>query len=407
MFEGDTQNPKIMRILCSEWEKMGHRVIRFYPCSSQESYLKQMDNKDTYPFYLPVMSKYDVILQQFVLNRHSLFGMIKTVFRHPIFVFEYLIRRISLIDNYLGKSGIIEKEIIKACNSNDFDLIVVGSNPFFLVQGVSKVSCQPLKVWFQMDPHSNNGMIRKNKLNRESKAERFVYNHMDKIFVQPNAYSEIINKYDSNITKKVLPTNFPLINPDIQVMENKSYFQNSTINCVYSGALMMPIRRPEYMFNLFSHFENKSINLYVWSNNLSDKKRDEMISLMPDNVSYCGSLSQNEMQSVLAGADCLVNLGNTVSNQLPSKLLDYISFRKPIINIYKNGNCPTIDLISKYPLAISISESEDVSEAASKVENFIINSIGNSVDARIVCNNYHDYLPEVVANYVLIKTENR
>ena len=401
MFEGDTQNPKIMRILCAEWERMGHRVVRFYPCSSKESYYDLLNNKDFYPFYLPVMSKYDIILRQLALNKNKIISLFLTIFKHPVFVFEYIIRRIKLFDDTFGKPGIIKREINKACKKNDYDLIIVGSNPFFLAHGVSKATCHPLKVWFQMDPHSNNGMIRKNKLNHETKSEFYVYKHMDKVFVQPNAYSEIVDKYDESITKKVIPTRFPLVNPYVQVKSNKSYFEKNTINCVYSGALMMPIRRPEYMFNLFSKLSSKKIHLYVWSSNLTDKRREEMISLMPSNVTYCGSLPQQEMQCVLAGADFLVSLGNTVTNQLPSKILDYISLRKPIINIYKTENCPTRSIISDYPLGLNISEKEDISEAAFRLESFIGDSIGDLVDPQIVCENFHDYLPINVADYVL------
>ena len=403
MFEGVTQNPKIMRILCAEFERMGHQVIRFFPCSNREVFSDHLKCKNDYAVYMPLLSKYDSILRQLVLNRRSFSALLKILIKHPFFIFEYLIRRFAPIDDLIGKPGIVKREIQKCCKHNDFDIVLVGSNPFFLVHGVAKAKCNPLKVWFQMDPHSNNGMIRKSMLNRESKSELYVYKHVDRVFVQPNSYEEIIDKYELSIAKKVFPTNFPLVIPDTQVSGNESFFCSNTINCVYSGALMMSIRRPEYMLNLFSHFSNRSIHLYIWCNNLSDESRAELLSLLPSNVTFCGALPQNDMQCVLAGADFLVNLGNSITNQLPSKLLDYISLRKPIINIYKNDKCPTRDIISNYPLAISISENEDINMAASKVECFINENIGNRVDSQIVSNNYHDYLPEVVADYLLSK----
>lgn len=401
MFGGDSQNPKIMRILCSEWEKQGHKVVRFFPCLTQSIYEEQKKNQNTYPFMLPEMSCYDDILHQLVLNRKSILAMTKLVLRHPFFFFEFLIRRIPVIDDFLGKPGKIQKEIQKVCKRTKFDLIIVGSNPFFLALGASKANCSPRKIWYQMDPHADNGMIRSKKIKREHLAELFVFEHMDKIFVQPNSYMAIVNKLKAPVAEKVSPTNFPLVNPNVSVTANFFHFEKGTINCVYAGALMLPIRRPEYMFRLFSLFKNQKIHLYVWCGNLTEDKKNEMIAMMPPNVTYCGSLPQIEMQSVLAGADLLVSLGNTVVNQLPSKLLDYISLRKPIINIYKTDECPTRQILSGYPLSVSVSEAEDVSEAASKVEEFILDKYGQREDPNMIREKYHDYLPEVVAEYVL------
>lgn len=401
MFGNDSQNPKIMRTLCSEWEKQGHKVVRFFPCPTQDIYDEQKNNSDAYPFMLPKMSRYDNILHKLVLNRKSIVTMVKLVLMHPLFLLEFLFRKIPTIDDFLGNPGKIQREIQKACKERSFDLIVVGSNPFFLALGVAKAHCGLRKIWYQMDPHSDNGMIRSKKVNRERKAEAFVFEHMDRIFVQPNSYDAIVSRLQKEVAEKVSPTKFPLVNPNIVVLPDKSRFENDTINCVYAGALMLPIRRPEYMFKLFSLFKNKTIHLYVWCGNLTEGRKNEMISMMPSNVTYCGTLPQNEMQSVLAGADFLVSLGNTVTNQLPSKLLDYISLKKPILNIYKVNNCPTLEILEKYPLSISVSEAEDVEKTAEKMERFIVDNIEKTADANQISTDYRDYLPEVVAEYVL------
>ena len=401
MFEGETQNPKIMRILCSEWEKQGHTVVRFFPCSTKMIYERLRNNSNIYPFVLPKMSNYDCILRQLVLNRKSIRTMIKLVLVHPLFFVEFILRRIPIIDDYRGNPGKIKKEIQRACKAKKYDLIVVGSNPFFLALGVSKANVCPRKIWYQMDPHSDNGMIRSKLMKREKKAEAFVFEHMDKVFVQPSSYTSIIKELQERIAKKVFPTRFPLVDPSISAVANRTYFKKDTINCVYAGALMLPIRRPDFMFRLFSLFSNQSIHLYVWCGNLTDDKKKEMTSMMPSNVTYCGSLPQSEMQMVLAGADFLVSLGNTVTNQLPSKLLDYISLRKPIINIYKTDDCPTRHILSGYPLSISISETEDASDAAFRIEQFIQDTLGQQADSTTIEENYHDYLPNVVAEYIL------
>lgn len=155
------------------------------------------------------------------------------------------------------------------------------------------------------------------------------------------------------------------------------------------------------MFKLFSLFKNKSIRLYIWSGNLTESMEAEMKAMMPRNVTYCGSLPQREMQSVLSGADFLVSLGNTITNQLPSKLLDYISLRKPILNIYKVEGCPTLEILKDYPLSISISEDENAESASERMESFILGNIGKTADIQTVKYDYREYLPGTVAKFVL------
>ena len=401
MFEGNTQNPKIMRILAEEWRKKGHRVIMFFPCASSKKNKMMRQNENVYAFNFPAKEAYKAFLNELDASKKLLYSLILCFFKHPLCTFEFVLRRMPLFSNLLDESRIIQRKTERAVRKYNVDVVVAGSNPFYLPLGLARSDVRCKKIWYQMDPHTANGMMNKKAEKREKEKEIFVYEQMDRIFVQPNSYESIVGSLNKEIASKVFPTKFPLVNPEILVTPNRSYFEADTINCVYAGALMLPIRRPEYMFELFSLFKNKSIRLYIWSGNLTESMEAEMKAIMPSNVTYCGSLPQVEMQSVLVGADCLVSLGNTITNQLPSKLLDYISIRKPILNIYKVDECPTLDILSGYPLSISVCEKEDARSAAEKTERFILANVGKTADVETVKKEFHEYLPNTVAEYVL------
>ena len=53
------------------------------------------------------------------------------------------------------------------------------------------------------------------------------------------------------------------------------------------------------------------------------------------------------------GVDILVNLENTIPNQLPSKVFEYIASGKPIINFYEDENSMGLHYFGRYPLAIN------------------------------------------------------
>ena len=53
-------------------------------------------------------------------------------------------------------------------------------------------------------------------------------------------------------------------------------------------------------------------------------------------------------------ADVLINIGNTTTFQLPSKLIEYASMSKPILNISSVNGDSSTKFLSSYPLAKNI-----------------------------------------------------
>lgn len=400
LFERNSQNPKIMQKLCDEWQKMGNTVVRFHPCTSNDSFLKatQMDN--THAFIFPSSDDYNLFLTKLNASRTSIKQLLLLFLKYPKFFGRFVAKRLPVVSAFVDESNIIKREIERICRKTDFDVIVAGSNPLFLPLGLAKARCQCTKIWYQMDPHSTNGIMNKNLI-KERKKEEYTYSAMDKIFVQPNAMKEIAETDFSRFFEKVQPAFFPLIAFNDRLEPDCKFFLEGKINCVFAGALMLPIRRPEYMLRLFSKLKNANIQLYIWCGNLTRDMERELTDLLPANVMYCGSLPQRDMERVMCGADILVNLGNSVSNQFPSKILDYISLRKPIINIYKISNCPTLEVLKNYPYVINVDESIDSNEEARRVENFIQMYAGKLVDKEFISKEYAQYFPENSARAVI------
>ena len=60
--------------------------------------------------------------------------------------------------------------------------------------------------------------------------------------------------------------------------------------------------------------------------------------------------------NAMADADILINIGNSVPVHMPSKTLEYINSRKPMVNFHKLPNCPTLHYTRRYPLCLNIFE---------------------------------------------------
>ena len=118
-----------------------------------------------------------------------------------------------------------------------------------------------------------------------------------------------------------------------------------------------------------------------------------------DNCVFYPPCSPQAAKNLQLSADFLLNIGNIVTNQLPSKVLEYISTGKPVINFYKSAKCPAMALLKKVAV-LNISESFDMAEAEGALRAFLtgehtIMSFEEIADA------YREYTPkEFVKNFL-------
>ena len=401
MFERNSQNPKIMRALCDAWVNQGHKVTRLYPCATAEGYERMRLQENVRPFILPDKTKYDEVLHEIVVHKRQPGKLLAIFSKHPVLFIQCILRRIPAVDDRLGIPWIIKREIEAAMREKEYDCLVAGSNPFYLVLGAAKAKCNCKKIWYQMDPHSENGIMLQKYVAQEQKKERFVYQNMDEIYIQPQAYASFAQGRFQSFAQKVHPVCFPLISREDYTQQDGSFFKEGKTNCVFAGALMIPIRRPEYMLKLFAGMQKENVNLHIWSGHLYQRQIDELQGMLFENQQFHGGLPQDKMKAVLNTADFLVNLGNTETNQFPSKVLDYISLRKPIINIYKVKDCPTLPVLKDYPLALNIYEGDELEESLKKLRSFIQKNVGQTVPVEILDRFYSDFYPDSVAKAVL------
>jgi hypothetical protein len=77
-------------------------------------------------------------------------------------------------------------------------------------------------------------------------------------------------------------------------------------------------------------------------------------------------------------ADVLFNISNTLDNQVPSKIFDYFSMGKAILNLQKIENCPAQEYFDRYPVCHTVKEFEQ-SDSGTLLE-FLQGAKGKKVD---------------------------
>ena len=84
-------------------------------------------------------------------------------------------------------------------------------------------------------------------------------------------------------------------------------------------------------------------------------------------------------------------------NQMPSKIFTCISTGKPILNVVKSEECPTLRYTRQYPYVLNLVESVFVpNDVVCKTIKFCRNSCGKHVDFEMIEKMYHEATPEFV-----------
>ena len=171
-------------------------------------------------------------------------------------------------------------------------------------------------------------------------------------------------------------------------------------SCYFVGNLYKDIRTPDAAIQAFSLLQEEAELFFVGETYrfLQDKMNESV-----NNVHFPGRKSKEEVARIYQEADILVNIGNAIDNQMPSKIFEYISTGKPILNFYKVPNCPTLKYLKNYPLALNLYEPDvlqDTKSNSKKIKDFCMENRGKTVPAAWIREKFNGNTDATVANFL-------
>ena len=278
------------------------------------------------------------------------------------------------------------------CDKNKTDCIIAVTDPFFTVNAVFRDKVKvPKKVIYQLDPYGLH------ELHKFEENEPEYFKKADIILTTEILKDEYaFHKDYSSFTDKIYGIPFPSFVKSA-VTQKSDFLNKEKLNIVYCGFLNDGYRNPQKALSLFIEAAkiNPNINIHFFGYNRSSICK-EYQKQYPENVFIHNQVDSSVIPSILNDANILLNIGNNLKLQLPSKIFEYFATGKPIVHLETTYECNCRKYIQDYPLSYIISNNDD-DKNADKLYDFITLNRNNRVDISVLDKQYHSYTPDAVA----------
>ncbi len=227
------------------------------------------------------------------------------------------------------------------------------SFPLLYLRKKDKLKCK--WIWYMLDPFESHEYYRSHTSERKLKRlQHSIMQSCDRIVATDLIFNEVSQWEQTQILNKITVAGFPKIEkPQYAAVTDDISLPQGKINVVCTGSKNETVRKSAYTLSLCKQIP--SVAFHFVGNGWAEEFKVE------DNLYFYPPHSYQSIRNLQQNADFLLNIGNAVDNQLPSKVLEYISTGKPIINIYKTEKCPAKALLDCWD-ALNVEENENAAE---------------------------------------------
>ena len=281
---------------------------------------------------------------------------------------------ISMIDAKYFDFSITKKRcknaIEEVCRKEKYDVVIGVSAPYYIMQAVAEANINSEKMALQLDPFTNNYTLSPRLKKRRKRIEIHTHSKLSALFAGDYLYDDLLTIL-SNANGNVVPTPLPGLICDNMADKPSTVNNNSqTVNFLFVGQFYEKIRNPQYLLELFSHLPSNYVLHIVGGG--CDRELERYTSILGHRLVRHGWVSKEEANVYVEQFDVLVNVNNTITNQLPSKLFEYISTGKPIVNLCKSEMCLSQPYMDKYENGVCIIEKTNNIQCNAKlIESFV------------------------------------
>ena len=280
----------------------------------------------------------------------------------------YDFKNIEPINDNINVNEIVNKGL-----SKDYDCIIAFSFPFVMPFIGKEIKYRSVKngkhtrfIVCEFDPFAENNTLSGFKKKLRISVEREVYKCADKIIVPPEM-EHSIQAYFKDFESKVKYLTFPTLD---EINHTIPRIDEEEIQCLYVGNFYKDIRNPEAALELLSRIRTEKVCFHIYGGGWY-KELDVFKNKMKDKLQLHGYQGRECVLNAMGRANIMLSVGNTITNQMPSKIFELIALGKPIIHFYRVPKDSCIKYLERYPLALLVNEKENQKDNIKKIEKFI------------------------------------
>ncbi len=225
------------------------------------------------------------------------------------------------------------------------------------------------------NPIYNKRLRRCGLLNLTSK----VLENADLIFMTKKLYDYYLEQ-KTDYSSKMSILDIPLFKNYSATNSISSINYNADkINLVYAGSISKQIRNPKYFFRLLKLLPPNKYHLHIIGGSRYLKKEISRNGLSNE-VNFYGLLPRAEVLSFLSNADVLINIGNTLSYMVPSKIFEYMSTGLPVVSLVSIKNDSASSYLKNYPNSLIIDQRRSLVDNSQIFDDYCTKHNGKKLD---------------------------
>ena len=396
----DDANTNIAKLISQEMKLQGHTVAML-GTSFQTAPKEEMIDGIRYYRILRLESEREKTISSAWKSKRSRKEQVLFFIKHPLF-FAKLMFRFIRNKFYDSTERKYVKAIRRVAKKESPDRVVVITSPFYVATAAKKALKNVELVWYQLDPNqSNKTKAYKGKKDLLSK-EIGLYNRVRFAVIPRLVYEENKQNALSAFLPKMRAADFPNVRKMEHVdTKDNVIFDPRKVNVVFVGTFYEDIRSPLPFFNIIEKSKDPKLMFHVVGGGCLDLLYEQEKNFK-DKFIYHGYRSLATSVNAMLGADILVNVDNLAKNMLPSKLNDYISTCRPIINLHPYPDSESVKYLDRYSACLHVCTQGEIEMATvNKIETFCIQNAGREMAFEKVKEKYATSTPEYVTKMLL------
>lgn len=227
-----------------------------------------------------------------------------------------------------------------------------------------------------------------------SHAERAAYRAADHNFFSREIMNVCQDFLGPEVLKKSSVLDYMLFEPSAPSGFDTGFLKPDRINLLYAGGFIEKARSPEYFMSILEKLPPESrIVWHVFSSGCYADALANFARCHPDRLVCHRPVKVHEIRDVMNACDILVNVSNDMDQFFPSKVFDYLSTGKPILNFTypKRMKNP---LFEKHPHYLDVEMFGAAERDAARVQAFCEANHGRGMTPQEVFARYPEYTPE-------------